>query len=287
MAELLIVVAITVILMGVAFVGVQNYQRSMTRLEDDTIAKEIFIAAQNHLTTAQSQGYLQLGSSKDNVEKKEFGTVGTNSADTHEERYFLYSSVYKYSSNPQKAESVLDLMLPFGAIDETVRAGGTYIIRYQPATGQVLDVFYSRPAKSSMLTVSGVNLAASDYSTLMDTCRGDSSANRKNRESFRAGVVGWYGGGEGIPIGTHLEPPELKIHNEDTLWVEVTDTNGGKGSLKLIVTGAISGAQTSFDLRNISSRVENGSVTLDDITRSGFHFADLGSENDKHCIPGD
>ena len=285
MAELLIVVAITVILMGVAFVGVQNYQRSMTRLEDDTIAKEIFIAAQNHLTTAQSQGYLQLGSSNNNV-VKELGTLGTNSADTHEERYFLYSSVDKYSSDPQKAESVLDLMLPFGAIDETVRAGGTYIIRYQPATGQVLDVFYSRPAKSSMLTVSGVNLAASDYSTLMDTCRGDSSAARKNRESF--GVVGWYGGGEGIPIGTHLEPPELKIHNEDTLWVEVTDTNGGEGSLKLIVTGAISGAQTSFDLRNISSsRVENGSVTLDDITRSGFHFADLGSENDKHFIPGE
>ena len=284
MAELLIVVAITVILMGVAFVGVQNYQRSMTRLEDDTIAKEIFIAAQNHLTSAQSQGYLQLGTKAEKM-VKELGTLGTNSADTHEERYFLYSSVDKYSSDPQKAESVLDLMLPFGAIDETVRAGGTYIIRYQPATGQVLDVFYSRPAKSSMLTVSGVNLAASDYSTLMDTCRGDSSAAKQNRESF--GVVGWYGGGEGIPIGTHLEPPELKIHNEDTLWVEVTDTNGGKGSLKLIVTGAISGAQTSFDLRNISSRVENGSVTLDDITRSGFHFADLGSENDKHFIPGE
>ena len=58
MAELLIVVAILVALFGVAFVAVQNHQRSMTQLEYDTIAKEIFIAAQNHLTTAESQGYL-------------------------------------------------------------------------------------------------------------------------------------------------------------------------------------------------------------------------------------
>ena len=60
LAEVLIVVAITVILMGVAFVGVQSYQRSSTRLEFDGIAKEIFIAAQNHLTAAESQGYLKI-----------------------------------------------------------------------------------------------------------------------------------------------------------------------------------------------------------------------------------
>ena len=56
LAELLIVVAIVTILLGVSFVAVQNHQRSMTRLEFDTIAKEIFVAAQNHLTAAESQG---------------------------------------------------------------------------------------------------------------------------------------------------------------------------------------------------------------------------------------
>ena len=57
MAELLMVVAILVALFGVAFVAVQNHQRSMTRLEFDGIAKEIYVAAQNHLTMAEGQGF--------------------------------------------------------------------------------------------------------------------------------------------------------------------------------------------------------------------------------------
>ena len=57
MAEMLIVVAIIVILCGVAFIAVWNYQRSMGQLERDGIAKEIFVAAQNHLTAAYGEGY--------------------------------------------------------------------------------------------------------------------------------------------------------------------------------------------------------------------------------------
>ena len=74
MAELLMVVAILVALFGVAFVAVQNHQRSMTQLEYDTIAKEIFVAAQNHLTAAESQGYPGLSSEiKDRETKNEYG----------------------------------------------------------------------------------------------------------------------------------------------------------------------------------------------------------------------
>ena len=56
LAETLIAVAIVLVLMGVAFIAVQNYQRSLRQLEYDGIAKEIFIAAQNHLTLADGQG---------------------------------------------------------------------------------------------------------------------------------------------------------------------------------------------------------------------------------------
>jgi len=58
MAEMLIVVAIIMVLSGVAFIAVASHQRSMAQLERDTVAKEIFVAAQNHLTMAESQGYL-------------------------------------------------------------------------------------------------------------------------------------------------------------------------------------------------------------------------------------
>jgi len=58
MAEMMITVAIIVVLMAVAFIGLVAYQRMLAQVERDGIAKEIFIAAQNHLTLAKGQGYL-------------------------------------------------------------------------------------------------------------------------------------------------------------------------------------------------------------------------------------
>ena len=37
---------------------------------------------------------------------------------------------------------MISAMLPFGSIDETIRAAGSYIIRYQLKPALVLDVFY-------------------------------------------------------------------------------------------------------------------------------------------------
>lgn len=270
LAELLVVVAIIVILMGVAFVAVQNHQRSMTRLEFDGIAKEIFIAAQNHLTSAESQGYLQ---------STEYGNEGTLTGDKKDGVYFIL-----------KGDSMLDLMLPFASIDETVRAGGTYIIRYQPSSGTVLDVFYSFPGRSSLLTISGKALDASDYPTLMGDSINYREGGERNREQYPGGVVGWYGSVEPLPIGERIDAPELIIHNEEILWVEIrssakNELNSGT-SLKLTVKGDVSGTQIAFDLKSTSdNRVkqlqdgEGGSkvyaVILDDITTSGRHFSDL------------
>ena len=56
LAEALIVIAIIAVLSAVIFVAVFAYLRSMTKLEYDNYAKEMFIAAQNHLSMAESQG---------------------------------------------------------------------------------------------------------------------------------------------------------------------------------------------------------------------------------------
>jgi type II secretory pathway pseudopilin PulG len=130
LAEMLIVVAIVLVLSGVAFVAVGRYQRSMGQLERDGIAKQIFVAAQNHLTEAQGEGFLG---------KTKYGTQVNYDGD-------LANGVYYYVVNSgavsQDGEEAFGLMLPFGSIDETVRTGGSYLIRYQPKTGRVLDVFY-------------------------------------------------------------------------------------------------------------------------------------------------
>lgn len=281
LAEMLIVVAITVILMGVAFISVQYYQRSMTRLEFDGIAKEIFVAAQNHLTSAEGQGYLQ---------NTNFGTKGTYEDDEKDGVYLAL-----------KSDEILELILPFASVDETVRAGGTYIIRYQPSSGTVLDVFYSLPGKSSMLTVAGVGLAAEDYLTLMGGFTGEGNKARENYSANgKKGVVGWYGGADTLPVGTRLQTPEIIIHNEEILWVEIKDKNtlsSNGPSLKLTVKDNVSNTQLAFDLSSLADdRVQSltdedeyhrYAVILDDITTAGMLFSDLKDINGKSFIPGE
>lgn len=276
LAEMLIVVGIIVVLTGVAFVGVQNYQRSSTRLEFDTIAKEIFVAAQNHLTEAESQGLL------DKLDVSALGTLSTLDEDKEKEVYYLL-----------KGDSALEYLLPAYAVDATILAG-SYIIRYQPSSGTVLDVFYSRPGNPTFLTKSGTTFTKGEYGTLMRD--GYRTGGERKRENYNGSVIGWYGGGEPIPKGERLRAPTFEVHNEETLWVKVTDQNTYDSLpndylIKLIVIGKSSEAEKYFDLINEKSddgRVTDSyKITLDDITQKDMHFADLDANTTKTFIPGE
>lgn len=281
LAEMLIVVAIIIILMGVAFVAVQNHQRSMTRLEFDGIAKEIFFAAQNHLTEAQSQGYLDIGSNQ-------LGEPGKVASDKEEDIYYILSS--------NGDLKIKELMLPRYAIEPS----GSYIIRYQLSSAKVLDVFYSVPGKSSMLTVSGTTLGSGyfSYENLMSECRGEEKAS--TRQNYHNAVVGWYGGEDAVPFGARLKAPTFDVINEKTLHVEISDDSDNASIphiVKLIVTGKTSGAEAYFPLwgaavnensgRTIKNADDSYSVLLDSVTESGKHFAEIISNNSKHFIPGE
>ena len=56
LAETIAVVAIIAILVAIGVVAAVKYRRGLHQLEMDGTAKEIFVAAQNHLTMAESQG---------------------------------------------------------------------------------------------------------------------------------------------------------------------------------------------------------------------------------------
>lgn len=287
MAEMLIVLAIIGVLAGVAFIAVQNHQRSMAQLERDTIAKEIYFAAQNHLTMAESQGYLT--GAADGVASTFFGTEDTTddsakidvttNTNTGKIYYAVVNGGTSFSSTP-----ILDLMLPFGSIDETVRAGGSYIIRYQPNPAIVLDVFYC--SKSGQPEKFNHTIAESEYSTFMGF---------RNNVPSSGYVVGWYGGAGTGEAGTYLKTPSVEVTNAEKLTVKVTDRNKGdaNASIKLIVEGVSSGAKAAFILNaaNRDDRVSENTtgassdigeymITLDDITvqkteGKGWHFADL------------
>lgn len=283
MAEVLIVVAIMMVLFGVVFIGVFQHMRSLAQLERDTIAKEIFVAAQNHLTAAEGQGYLNLDSSA-------YGTKGDSAIDkaakAKDIRYFI---VDKGSTS---YGSLLELMLPFGAIDETVRAGGSYIIRYQPSPATVLDVFYSSPNERF-----GYSFGSSDYNELFkdDTYTGDGNKMRQKYGTDRS-VIGWYGGESPLAAGERLKVPEIEIINAERLQVKVTDNNTGDAFsgmgvvTKLIIEGVTSEAKKAILLDESVGRVQKSgnvyTVILDDITKgtSGFHFCELNDSTTGNII---
>ena len=299
MAELLIVVAIIAVLGGLSFVAVWNYQRSLGQLERDGIAKEIFVAAQNHLTAAYGEGYLGLKISPDENPFGETAADGTS--------YLVVNSEYLAAhGNTIPDGSILGMMLPFGSIDETVRLGGSYLIHYQAKTGLMLDVFYCTRSGSPKQFNHELGSIADEYEIVMGL-RGES--NKSARRTYEQGgrsILGWYGGdgAASLPQVT-LAPPTMVIKNEEKLYVEVTNPNPGPDGtpvsvnpiLKLLVTGADSGAQKAYELNlsNVKDRVKWNNtyytVILDDITVSDMHFANIEADTKattgKNFIPGE
>ena len=58
LVEALFVVAIIVVLGTVIIMSIVDHMRSLEKTENDGYAKTIFIAAQNHLTMADHEGFL-------------------------------------------------------------------------------------------------------------------------------------------------------------------------------------------------------------------------------------
>lgn len=278
MAELLIVVAIITVLSGVGFIAVQTYQKSMSQMECNAVAKEIFIAAQNHLTMAESQGYLganvNFGTPEDAASGIYYYSVTGSNSDT----------AFGGSSN----DSVLELMLPFGSIDETIRKGGNYIIRYQTNPAIVLDVCYASPTGryGGSITYAGVK-------SLFGAGPG---------KEIGGVNVGWYGGAEAKQAGQALNAPVITVDNAERLIVTVDATNvnrdaanapiiaDDKYALKLLISNLDGTAMAAITLHaesvaalheRIAIDVNNSDkyvITLDDITAANLRFCDIAGD---------
>jgi len=294
MAELLIVVAIMTILGGVAFIAVIQYQKSLTQLERNSIAKEIFVAAQNHLTMAESQDNLGL----DNTNYGDADPLG-------EENVYCITVNDGESIVPAASQKMFDLILPFGAVDQTVRGGGSYIIRYQvnDVSSRIQDVYYM-PSSGRYRETLGLDAVG--------TSEGRNADGKK--EYGDGGILGYYGGEEAlnIPKGEKLDTPKIEIINADKLLVKVTDPNisqvapGQKrtksdATLQLVITGETSEQSLVVYLREgsdyksnknpneINDRIQEPddqviTFTLDDITEAGKHFSNISTTP---FIPGE
>ena len=287
MAELMITVAILAVLAGLAVVGVIQYQRSMQEMELSAIAKQIFISAQNHLSLVDSQGFLEL--SNDPAKEQEvFGYP-----DSRDEEAGKYFFVYGEGNDPftDTDSSLLDLILPFGSVEEAVRTGGSFVIHYQKSPAMILDVFYASKSGRYSFDFSSISFEDKEKVTeLMSYVGEDKKSERRN--AFDGSVIGWYGGDD-LETGRELKSPSIVIKNGDKLEVEVTvaDQVESTESIQLVVAGLQSKAKRVFDLKGDTRCTTAGDrkyiIVLDDITAAGMHFAQIPSDDGKQFYPGE
>lgn len=294
LAEVLVTVAIILILAGVTFVSVVQYQKNLRLMEMDGTAKEIFIAAQNHLSVAQASGDLdrlaeEVNRSTDGVTKSAIGTklnpsvVSAYTGDTSGTYYYvIHNATHGIESfDPYGSEKIHQMMLPFGALDETVATSGNYAIVYELKSASVVAVLYSGTGNASFGNAAVINFGDDDVSKIKDICN-DKSARKNYVKNGVTAIVGCYTGTAGsaaIPTET-LEAPKLEVKNENKLHVIVHEAKN-TDKITLVITGEQSGT-TARRLLDRNAGAGDGytsgtfDVTIDDITGDGtYRFSQL------------
>jgi len=112
LAEFLTVIAIVGILASLSFVAVIRYQRKLRRLEMDQTAKEIFLAAQNHLTLEVSNGTIPRllhmeaqGEFSDDQKQAKLGISVENTVLAEEKEGNIYAVLYVPEKQAGQPES--------------------------------------------------------------------------------------------------------------------------------------------------------------------------------------
>ena len=234
--ELMLAVAIIVVLSSMTAVNIIRRQRELTQVELDGIAREIFVAAQNHLTMAEGQGFMGVS---------DFGESYTETTETPEgaeqsKTYYYY--VYPDLENNSNAPNMLDLMLPVASVDGLL--SGSYVIRYQRDPALVLDVFYAYTSGKFQHSFTRTevsekeaenraeNKSESEKSEKYFFFSGNSDEQRNERQSYgdEKAVIGWYGIGAPnfVEKGATLYPPTIKLVNAEQLYVDVTNPNASE-----------------------------------------------------------
>ena len=214
LVETLIAVCVLVILMAIGFVSVANHQRTLKRLELDEAAKEIYIAAQNHLTMASSMGVLSTRDSSDSNE------VGESHARMVDGANVTYHYFFVNGGDNIHSGTVLGDMLPRFSIDERVRTGGHYVIEYDLENAAVVNVFYCDQSD-----LSSHDYSTDDYGLFEDSDEGYTGESKADKRlaGYNGAILGWYGGKAAQELERKtLYAPKVEIINEECLWVKVS-----------------------------------------------------------------
>ena len=290
MAEMLITVAIIVILCAFGFVAVIAHQRNLKRMEMDETAQEIFIAAQNHLTAARASGQWSsfLKETKSDAGKASRGTKpgytpsdyqatsGANAAS----RDFYAISNDEVKKEAGTGKGAMELILPEGSIDETLR-GNHFYVEYDAASGTVYGVFY---------TNSDHEITAEDAQKVSRT---EPNARRDYEVDGKRTIIGYYGGALGeLKNPKDLYAPAVAVRNAESLVLYVVDKNYNRPvssetgaanfqtELHLTIEGETSGQKVEKTVDS-NGNVYNGDQISEGQPDENFSLAVLAGDSKK------
>lgn len=279
LGEFLAVIAIVTILASLSFVAVIHYQRKLRRLEMDQAAKEVFMAAQNHLTLEKSSGTFArlINMDEENIldDTEKTSKLGISIVDSSDENKLTYAILYSPDKsgssindtisgaddqadvfsvsdtdnvNVNVTEEIRERLLPFGSIDETVRENGSYIILYEPETGLVRDVWFSDSYEFVRDDIGSEAL----QETASDANKRERFTGANSSLTDKKYPIGYYASGslddpDVLPV-VKLKAPKIKLVNDDILYVELSDDNQTEHNLRLFVQGEKSGAVGYMDV---------------------------------------
>lgn len=216
LGEMLITVAIVAILSAVAIISVTSYLWNVRLLDADQAAKEVYLAAQYHLSLAKERGELDQYSGDEDQ-------LYVGSEYKNQDGGTLYDLVY--SPGNDAAKGIRDIILPQGSIDETMRTGGSYIITYDKDTATVVGVFYSYAGRSYGYSFTSETLTKEkEYlqAAMNDRDSANAKAIRRHFPDTKAKkTIGFYGGKD-LAVADKTDAPALSIENGDTLSAIVT-----------------------------------------------------------------
>lgn len=218
LTELMITVGIIAVVCAIAIPSVIAIRNSLNFKQRNEYAKEVFMAAQERLTKMRSEGGLaklqDAGGAKPLPERQwvDAGLAVTS-----------WSGEYVYTSSNGASTEAFNLILPEGAIDDTVRKN-QILIEYNPITGSVLSVFYSE--EGTTLSYSGSGAVTRDEAErkklMLGYCSGsDISAGEFHIENVAAEVE-FENGQEGM-VTVRVNLPELysRLYNTFAEGLEV------------------------------------------------------------------
>ncbi|MDY4681412.1 MAG: prepilin-type N-terminal cleavage/methylation domain-containing protein, partial [Lachnospiraceae bacterium] len=301
LAELLITVAITVILASFGFVSVSGYQRRLKLTEMDNTAREIFIAAQNHLTSSEASGSWNSVFQTDAAES-DFGVKVSAStlgiSDSSDAYRAILSTRGKEPSDGDYATAWNEI-LPYGSITESVRTEGQYIVIYNASSASIYGVLYTDNSSNAFGSVnSEFSFDLSKLSEYLELVQ----KTQDERVSYESGnghvYIGWYGGAlSKADNSSSADAPSLYFDNAEILKLNFNYSGSNYSYAVLKFTGNTSGAEVSVKVKtdgispasdSDNSKIASGlnsslswksviggssfSISLDDITRQGGNF---------------